>query len=123
MNTKKSTQKGAVNSRNTLYRLTPIMLIGVFFCLLGFTPEAEAAWYGASWTNRQKITIGSAMTPNTDQTDFPVLIKLTDGANVLFSTAQADGDDILFTASDGTTKLSHEIEDYDATASSETLIA
>ena len=41
------------------------------------------------------------------------MVKLTD--TNLKSIAQSDGDDILFTASDGSTKLDHEIEKYDST--------
>ncbi len=61
------------------------------------------------WTYRKRITIDSAQIPS-DQTNFPVLIKTTD---LDLTKAQANFDDILFTAADGTTKLDHEIEDYD----------
>ncbi len=39
-----------------------------------------------------------------------ILIDITDSD--LSSSAQSDGDDILFTSSDGTSKLAHEIENY-----------
>jgi len=58
-----------------------------------------------------------------DLTDFPLMVKITDGANDVFANAQADGDDILFTAADGSTKLPHEIEDFTTTSGSEQLIA
>ncbi|MFC1587670.1 DUF2341 domain-containing protein [Planctomycetota bacterium] len=86
-----------------------------------FCPVAEAAWFGVSgWKYRKKITIDSGKIPDTDATDltdFPVLINTTDldwrhtaqGGRV----GNADGTDILFTLSDGSTKLSHEIEKYD----------
>jgi len=78
-----------------------------------------ASWYDHDWDYRNAITIDHTKVSNTDQTDFPVLINSTNsdwrdtehGGKV----AQADGDDILFTSSDGTTKLSHEIEKYDNT--------
>lgn len=67
-------------------------------------------WYNSSWLYRQKITIDATQVPG-DLTDFPVLINLASNAN-LAAKALANGDDILFTSSDGTTKLSHEIELY-----------
>src|SRR2546422_10741998 len=42
--------------------------------------------------------------------NFPVLVSRTD--TDLQSKAQSTGNDILFTSSDGTTKLNHEIEKY-----------
>jgi hypothetical protein len=70
-------------------------------------------WYDTEWSYRQKITILPAIT-DTDLTDFPYLIKIDDPLNELFPNAQTDGDDILFTTSDGTTQLDHEIEKYDS---------
>lgn len=59
-----------------------------------------------------------------DLIDFPVLVQITDPDNAIFSHAQEDGDDILFTASDGTTKLPHEIDYYnDGSSGSEELDA
>jgi len=61
---------------------------------------------------RQQISISSAMT-QANLTDFPALIKVTDGGNPLFTHAQsASGYDIAFTKADGTTLLPHEIEHY-----------
>ena len=62
------------------------------------------------WDLRKKITIDSAQVPS-DLTDFPVLIKVTDLD--LSEAALKNGDDILFTESDGETKLDHEIDHYD----------
>lgn len=81
--------------------------------------EALADWFDSNWTHRNAITILPARVPNTDQTDFPVLINRTDpdwrdtfnGGDV----GKASGGDILFTAADGTTQLEHEIEAYDPT--------
>lgn len=76
------------------------------------------AWYNTSWTKRKKITLDAdAVAGSGDLTDFPVLISLSADSN-LSSSAQADGDDILFTNASGT-KLNHEIESY----SSGTLVA
>jgi len=76
--------------------------------------DSVGDWYSGNWPYRQEVTILSTMVPNTDQTNFPVVIAITN-ANDLFAQAQVDGDDILFTSSNGTTKLSHEIEMYDPT--------
>jgi hypothetical protein len=74
-------------------------------------------WYDCAWGYRKNITIDHTKVSGT-QTNFPVLISLSSDSD-LSSLAQSDGDDILFTSSDGTTKLSHEIESY----SSGTLVA
>ena len=61
----------------------------------------------------------SKVSGTSDLVNFPLLVSLTDVA--LKDTVhaghvgQADGGDILFTASDGSTKLQHEIESYDPT--------
>ena len=47
-------------------------------------------------------------------TDFPVLISFT-GDSDLAAGAQSDFDDVLFTSANGTTRLDHEIEDFDST--------
>jgi hypothetical protein len=83
--------------------------------LVIWLPLAEAAaqgWYNSSWLYRKKITIdhtkvGSAGAPHAN---FPVLINRTDVD--LSSHARTDGFDILFTSSDGTTKLNYQREKY-----------
>jgi len=67
-------------------------------------------WY-SSWQLRKAITIDATKVSSGPHTNFPVLVNLSSDSS-LASRAQADGDDILFTSSDGTTKLSHEIEKY-----------
>jgi uncharacterized protein (UPF0333 family) len=64
----------------------------------------------SGWTYRKPITIDNAKVPNNNQTDFPVLVDITDSD--LAANAQSDGDDIYFTSSNGTTRLDHEIESY-----------
>ena len=89
------------------------ILLGVIVAIFIYKPEETAAgWYqsGGVWINRKSITIDHTKVQSTDQTNFPVLIDLTDSN--LASTARSDGGDILFTSSDGTTKLDHEIELY-----------
>lgn len=85
-----------------------------------FSPsEVSAAWYatGGLWTGRKTIDINHMkVSSTTGITNFPMVFSVTDldlrstgnGGGV----GQTDGGDILFTASDGSTKLSHEIEKY-----------
>jgi len=82
------------------------------------TPTPSPPWY-CGWNYRKNITIDKSKVPS-DQTNFPVLISLGSDAD-LAARARSDGYDILFTASDGTTKLKHEIESY--TSGSGALVA
>ncbi|MCK4693953.1 MAG: DUF2341 domain-containing protein, partial [Anaerolineales bacterium] len=66
------------------------------------------AWVQCDFEFRKQITIQSSQVV-ADQTDFPVLISLPSDSD-LAADARNDGFDISFTASDGTTKLDHEIE-------------
>ena len=58
---------------------------------------------------RKAITINSSLV-TADLTNFPVLINITD--TDLANDARSDGNDILFTSSDGETRLDFEIESY-----------
>jgi hypothetical protein len=82
---------------------------------------SSPSWYDADWGYRNKITIDNTKVNGTsDFSYFPVLVSITEtewadtsnGGKVV----QADGGDILFTSSNGTTKLDHEIESYDETS-------
>ncbi|MCK4614446.1 MAG: DUF2341 domain-containing protein, partial [Thermoplasmata archaeon] len=65
-----------------------------------------------NWQYRKKITIDNTKVQgSSDLSSFPVLINLASDSG-LASHAQDDGDDILFTSSDGATKLDHEIEKF-----------
>jgi hypothetical protein len=77
----------------------------------GGCPVNNPAWYDSGWTYRTAVVINSAQVAGT-LTDFPVLVQIPSDA-ALAADAQDDGDDILFTLSDGVTKLSHEIEYFD----------
>lgn len=68
-------------------------------------------WYGVTWTRRKKLTIAKEKIPGA-LAGFAVLVDLTDAE--LQAHAQGTGQDILFTASDGKTKLPHELELYDS---------
>jgi len=73
------------------------------------TVTPSPPWY-CGWGYRKNITINKASVSGA-QTNFPVLINLTSD-NDLRTSARSDGYDILFTSSDGVTKLPHEIEWY-----------
>jgi hypothetical protein len=93
-------------------KITPIILItllAVIFCFLNAT-ATHAAWYNSNWQYRKKLTIDSTKVGAT-LSSFPVLVSLTSDSD-LAGRARSDGYDILFTSSNGTSKLDHEIEKY-----------
>ncbi|MCK9421670.1 MAG: DUF2341 domain-containing protein [Bacteroidales bacterium] len=97
-------------------------LIIVFFSfalLFAYTDTVIGQnWYNTNWLYRKTITIDQTKVPNTSQTNFPVLVNLSADAS-LNAHARSDGFDILFTSSNGTTKINYEREKY----SSGTLVA
>lgn len=69
------------------------------------------AWYNASWTYRQKITMNATLIDEV----FSVLpIAGSELGADFFNNSQADGDDIRFTQDDGTTELACYILNHDA---------
>ena len=74
-----------------------------------FTTQAIPPWYDTHWQYRKTITIDPSKV-SSDQTNFPVVIDLTDSD--LIGKTQPDGGDILFTDANNI-KLNHEIESYD----------
>jgi len=78
-------------------------------------PEPQSDWYSNSatdrceWSYRKAITLDHTMVAGS-LANFPVLIQFTDPD--LSVSAQGDGDDIVFTTSDGQTILPYEIESY-----------
>lgn len=65
---------------------------------------------------RMKLTFDNSDSCE-DLTDFPVLVKLN-SSRINYSLLQADGDDIRFTDSDGTTPLAYEVELWDTSGDS-----
>ena len=80
----------------------------------------DGRYYNANWLYRQQITISASEVVGSDQSEFPVLIKLPSNTG-LETYAQTTGQDILFTASDGVTVLPYEREEY--TSSTGALVA
>jgi Concanavalin A-like lectin/glucanases superfamily/Domain of unknown function (DUF2341) len=83
-----------------------------------------ASWYADTsnpnlvWLYRQSITINSGSV-DAVLSNFPVLISINDSTNKLFSNAASSaGNDIVFTSSDGASKISHEVEEYNSTSGS-----
>ena len=97
---------------------TSRLAISIVLIVLGVTQPSWVevvnadgeGWY-SSWQLRKAITIDATKVSSGPHTNFPVLINLSSDAS-LAARAQSYGDDILFTSSDGATKLSHEIEKY-----------
>lgn len=74
--------------------------------------SSGSGWYGSGWTYRRQIVIDHTKISGTSTiTNFPTLVSLASDSN-LASNVQADADDILFTSSNGTTKIPHEIEKF-----------
>src|SRR5690242_3758617 len=107
-----------------------LLFAGVISALVGphseyFAPPASATWIapppqGAGYAYRRTITIDHTKVPNTDQSNFPVLISGTysylatvaNGGNV----QNANGYDVIFTSDTGcASKLDHEVETYTPT--------
>ncbi len=77
--------------------------------------SADVSWYDTDWKYRQKLTLNNTLILS-NEASFPLLVKTTQTAlKSIWSggrVGKVNGGDILFTASNGTTKLAHEIESY-----------
>jgi len=89
--------------------------LGAAACLFLFawSARADAAWLDSDWPNRQKVTVAGALASE-PLTNFPVLVQFSEQTNALFRKCQTNGQDIVFTAADGVTRLAHEIDSYSA---------
>ncbi len=95
----------------------------ILISLVLFASNVTAGWYKV-WPYRQAVTLqSSAISGSTNLMEFPALIIITNAANPIFSKAQSDGDDLVFTSEDGETLLSYQIEKFDATPGNEYLAA
>lgn len=91
-------------------------------CVLAllFSAQAVGAWFSDDWQYRMPITLDSTQVQGVHQ-GFPVLIDTSNEepsvrSNLAAGVAQAQGEDVVFTAADGTTTLNHEIEFFDRSA-------
>jgi len=81
-------------------------------------PVMAVNWYSNTWDYRQQIVIDTNMIGSSGGlTNFPMLVTEANVDTGLWAHAQAGGTDILFTAENALTRLSHEIELYDAGSS------
>jgi hypothetical protein len=90
--------------------LTVLVLFTIAVSAFPGAASAAAKWYDNAWKFRKEIAIMHTLVPH-DLEEFPVLISLPEDKN-LAENALKYGEDILFTAGDGITILSHEIEYY-----------
>jgi hypothetical protein len=74
------------------------------------TPAEVEGWYNSAWLYRKLITIDYTKVGPGPHSNFPMLISRTD--TDLQAHALSSANDVLFTSSNGTTKLDHEIESY-----------
>ncbi len=99
------------------WTLLVVVIVQLVLFLVLKPTQSNAAWYsgtGGKWNYRKKLTIQANMVSgSSDLTSFPVLVSMTDPD--LMGTVQSTGADILFTSSDGTTKLDLELEKYTST--------
>ncbi|MDD2954483.1 MAG: DUF2341 domain-containing protein, partial [Parabacteroides sp.] len=85
------------------------------------TYKNDALWYDDSYHYRKSITIDHNKVANVNQSNFPILVSLTDNDLKLVDNGgkvqKEEGSDIIFTLPDKT-PLSYEIESYDKTTGS-----
>ena len=79
--------------------------------LIIFAPILAHAQWNADWTVRNKITINTQVTADTEKA--PVVVRLHSG-NFDFTSVNIDGSDIRFIAADDKTELKYFIEKFDA---------
>jgi hypothetical protein len=103
-------------SKEKFFIFSILFLIASVRVFFEFIPgTADSDWYHEDWKYRQKITTNTSLIEG-DHSSFPLLVNTTQNAlKSIWSggrMGQVDAGDLLFTAGDGTTKLSHEIEKY-----------
>ena len=74
--------------------------------------DAFGEWYDADWEHRKKITLSLNTEISSNLNNFPVLVSVTDSD--FTKSSDSEGRDIFFTADDGTTLLSYEIERFNS---------
>lgn len=67
------------------------------------------SWYPGGWRYRKSITVDQTKVGTGGVTNFPMYVDWASDSHII-AQSQTNGNDILFTSSDGTTKLSHELE-------------
>jgi hypothetical protein len=72
--------------------------------------EPFLIWADLGWLYRKSITVQEEFV-DADLDDFPLLVSVTDSD---LTKAQSEGNDIIFTSSDGRVQLDHEMEVFDS---------
>ncbi len=68
------------------------------------------SWFGqGAWSFRTAVTVDTNSL-STALSDYPVLVR---GTHPGLTSARADGNDLIFTAADGVTRLAHQLESFD----------
>jgi biopolymer transport protein ExbB len=91
------------------------LLLFVLLAAVVLKPHAAYAWWDHDWSARKLITIDTSSTGADISNPIgttPVLIRL-DVGSFTFDSANPDGSDLRFVASDDKTPLSYHIEKYD----------
>jgi hypothetical protein len=102
-----------MNRRTGVFAFALLLVLVTTLALVHASLVEHPGWYNANWTYCKSITIDAdKVSGSSVLSNFPTLINLYSNSD-LAAKAQNDGDDILFTSSDGTTKLAHEIEKFD----------
>jgi hypothetical protein len=69
------------------------------------------AWFDTDWAYRQKLTVDKDKVDSTES-DFPILIDLSDMDSDFWDNVKADGGDIRITQSNGTTQQAVELKNF-----------
>lgn len=96
--------------------LLPLQVAEPFFPHGSAGVTHPANWYNPSWGFRKTITIDHTKVSTSGgetYVGFPVLVSEATDAS-LAAHAKSNGFDILFTSSDGTTKINHELETFNS---------
>lgn len=87
-----------------------ILLLMIFVPLNPFfVKPVSATWWDSDWDYYRTLTIDSAYI-DSELTDFPILVSISDEIG---DKCKANGEDIVFTLTDNSTVLNHEIEKWD----------
>ena len=90
-----------------------ILSVLILFSIAFFVPsDVFGAWYDTDWEHRKKITLSLNTEISSNLNNFPVLVSVTDSD--FTKSSDSEGRDIFFTADDGTTLLSYEIERFNS---------
>ena len=97
-------------SRAVSHPIRPRLFCTLAVLAIAASAVAEPVWYDSGWHWRQQVAVAPLGNAGS-LANYPALVQITNPANPLFGSAQANGQDIFFTDANGV-KLDHEIELY-----------